>query len=68
MQNWIGDLAARWFEPGARVVVFVVCFWFGFLNTDRPQPATPLAAALTSRTIGMQYFSLSFKALAFTWE
>jgi uncharacterized membrane protein YkgB len=60
----ITDLAVRWFEPVARAAIFVIYFWFGFLKLIGVSPATPLAAALTSHTIGMQYFNMSFKALA----
>ena len=61
----IVELAARWFEPGARIAVFIIYFWFGFLKVIGLSPATPLASALTRHTIGMQYFDVSFKALAF---
>jgi uncharacterized membrane protein YkgB len=58
------ELAARWFEPAARIAIFTVYFWFGFLKLVGFSPATPLASALTSRTIGMQYFNTSFRMLA----
>jgi uncharacterized membrane protein YkgB len=60
----IVELAAKWFEPAARIAIFIIYFWFGFLKLVGVSPATPLAAALTSHTIGMQYFDMSFKALA----
>lgn len=60
----ITELANRWFELVARIVIFIIYFWFGFLKLINLSPATPLAAALTSHTIGMQYFNASFKALA----
>jgi uncharacterized membrane protein YkgB len=60
----IAELAAKWFEPAARVSIFVIYFWFGTLKILGLSPATPLASALTSRTIGMQYFNTSFKTLA----
>jgi uncharacterized membrane protein YkgB len=62
-QRIIG-LASRWFEPVARIVIFIIYFWFGILKAIGLSPATPLAEALTSHTIGMQYFDASFKALA----
>jgi uncharacterized membrane protein YkgB len=66
--NRIGELivslAGRWFEPAARIAIFIIYFWFGFLKLIGVSPATPLASALTSHTIGMQYFTMSFKALA----
>lgn len=58
------ELASRRFEVAARVAIFIIYFWFGFLKLTGVSPATPLAAALTSHTIGMQYFNMSFKALA----
>jgi uncharacterized membrane protein YphA (DoxX/SURF4 family) len=60
----IVELAAQWFEPAARIAIFIIYFWFGFLKLIGVSPATPLAAALTSHTIGMQYFDISFKTLA----
>src|SRR6266567_3210620 len=57
-------LSARWFEPVARVAVFIIYFWFGFLKLINLSPATPLASALVGHTIGMPYFTISFKALA----
>jgi len=58
------ELAVQWFEPAARIAIFIIYFWFGFLKLIGVSPATPLASALTAHTIGMQYFTLSFKALA----
>jgi uncharacterized membrane protein YphA (DoxX/SURF4 family) len=57
-------LSCRWFDPVARIAIFVIYFWFGFLKLLNLSPATPLASALVSHTIGMQYFNVSFKALA----
>src|SRR6266581_6209036 len=57
-------LSARWFEPVARIAVFIIYFWFGLLKLLNLSPATPLASALVGQTIGMPYFTLSFKALA----
>lgn len=57
-------LSAQWFEPVARIAIFIIYFWFGLLKLLNLSPATPLAAALVSHTIGMSYFSASFKALA----
>jgi uncharacterized membrane protein YphA (DoxX/SURF4 family) len=58
------ELASRWFEPAGRIAIFVIYFWFGFMKIINLSPATPLAEALVQRTIGMQYFNISFKALA----
>jgi uncharacterized membrane protein YkgB len=60
----IVELAVKWFEPAARFSIFVIYFWFGLLKALNLSPATPLAQALTARTIGMQYFNTSFKTLA----
>jgi uncharacterized membrane protein YkgB len=57
-------LATRWFEWAARIAIFIIYFWFGLLKLINLSPATPLATALVQRTIGMQYFNDSFKALA----
>lgn len=57
-------LASQWFEPAARIAIFIVYFWFGLLKAIGVSPATPLATALTAHTIGLQYFNTSFKALA----
>lgn len=58
------ELSVKWFEPAARISIFVIYFWFGILKALGLSPATPLAQALTSHTIGMQYFNASFKSLA----
>lgn len=58
------ELATRWFEWAARIAIFIIYFWFGLLKLINLSPATPLATALVRRTIGMQYFNDSFKALA----
>ncbi len=60
----VTELATKYFEPTARIAIFVVYFWFGRLKLLGLSPATPLALALTSRTIGAQYFNTSFRALA----
>ncbi|HSW65717.1 MAG TPA: hypothetical protein VLI54_01085 [Bacillota bacterium] len=54
----------RIYLPSARVAVFVVYFWFGLLKLIDLSPATPLAAALTEKTIGLAHFGLAFKILA----
>jgi hypothetical protein len=58
------DLAIKWFDPAARIAIFVIYFWFGILKVLGLSPATPLAQALTAHTIGMQYFTASFDALS----
>jgi uncharacterized membrane protein YphA (DoxX/SURF4 family) len=56
--------SCRWFDLVARIAIFVIYFWFGFLKLLNLSPATPLASALVGHTIGMPYFDVSFKALA----
>ena len=57
-------LSTRWFELIARIAIFIIYFWFGILKVLNLSPATPLASALVGHTIGMPYFTISFKALA----
>lgn len=64
IEKRIIELAVKWFEPAARISIFVIYFWFGLLKALNLSPATPLAQALTAHTIGMQYFNTSFKTLA----
>ena len=54
----------RWFLPFARLAVFIVYFYFGVLKLMGDSPASPLAQALTAKTIGLQHFDLAFKLLA----
>lgn len=57
-------LANKWFMPVARVALFVIFFYFGMLKIFGLSPATPLAVALTDRTVGLQYFDTLFMILA----
>jgi uncharacterized membrane protein YkgB len=50
--------------PLARVALFVVFFWFGFIKLTGVSPAGPLAEALTARTIGPELFGPLFIILA----
>jgi uncharacterized membrane protein YkgB len=52
------------FLPMARLAIFVVYFWFGILKLFEQSPATPLAQAFVSKTLGAANFVWSFKALA----
>jgi uncharacterized membrane protein YkgB len=61
---WIITTSKRLYMPVARVAFFVIFFYFGFLKIIGLSPASPLAEALTARTIGMQYFDASFMILA----
>ena len=54
----------RTFVPVARISIFLVFFWFGFIKLLGLSPASPLAEALTAQTVGMQYFDILFTGLA----
>jgi uncharacterized membrane protein YkgB len=54
----------RTFEPVARISVFLVFFWLGAIKLLGLSPASPLAEALTSRTVGMQFYDMLFVTLA----
>ena len=54
----------RSFLPFARFALFVVFFWFGILKVFSLSPASPLAEALTARTVGLQYFHTLFIILS----
>lgn len=64
IDQFIITKANQWYMPMARVAFFVIFFYFGFLKLIGMSPASPLAEALTARTIGMQYFNTSFIMLA----
>jgi len=51
--------------PLARLALFAVFFWFGFVKLTGMSPAGPLAEALTVKTIGPELFDLLFGMLAF---
>lgn len=57
-------LARRWFVPLARVSIFVIYFWFGFIKLIGASPAEPLAHELVNKTIGASLFDPAFFALA----
>lgn len=54
----------KWYTPLARGSLFVVYFWFGILKILGLSPATPLAEALTLRTVGPQWFEPLYLTLA----
>lgn len=67
IEHWDEKIVAffrRSYIPLARVALFVVFFWFGFLKLTGVSPAGELAEALTAKTIGLDWFDLSFKLLA----
>jgi len=65
IDHFIISNANKWYLPVARLAFFVIFFYFGFLKIIGLSPASPLAEALTSQTIGVQYFEVSFMILAF---
>lgn len=54
----------RTFIPVARISIFLIFFWFGAIKVLGLSPASPLAEALTAKTVGMQYFDILFLILA----
>lgn len=64
IDHWVIRTSQQLYMPVARVAFFIIFFYFGFLKLIGVSPASPLAEALTARTIGMEYFDLSFIILA----
>jgi len=67
IRHWdekIIEFFKRSYIPVARVAFFVIFFWFGFLKLTGASPAGELAEALTAKTIGLDWFEVSFKLLA----
>jgi len=58
------DWFKQYYVPIARVAIFIVYFYFGILKIFDLSPASPLAIALTQKTIGYQYFDAAFMTLA----
>jgi uncharacterized membrane protein YkgB len=54
----------RSFIPLARIAIFIIYFWFGILKLFNLSPASPLAQALTAKTIGLSHYDLAFNILA----
>ncbi|HET8884656.1 MAG TPA: hypothetical protein VFM68_04260 [Candidatus Saccharimonadales bacterium] len=54
----------RIFIPTARISIFLIFFWFGFIKLLGISPASPLAEALTAKTIGLQHFDTLFILLS----
>lgn len=55
---------SKTFLPFARFALFLIFFWFGLIKLLGLSSASPLAQALISKTIGMQYFDGLFYLLA----
>ncbi len=64
LDRTIISTAKRVYIPFARGAFFIVFFYFGFLKLLGLSPASPLAEALTTKTVGMQYFDVLFIILA----
>ena len=58
-------LAKKWYVPIARIAFFIIFFYFGILKIAGLSSASPLAHALTERTVGLQYFDAAYITLAF---
>jgi len=58
------DFANKWFAPLARIALFIIFSYFGFLKLIGISPAEKLAYELVSKTVGLQYFDQLFAALA----
>lgn len=58
------DFASKWFGPLARVALFIIFAYFGFLKLLNISPAEGLAHELVRQTIGLQYFDQLFILLA----
>lgn len=54
----------RYYLTTARIALFIVFFWFGFLKVVGLSPAGPLAEALTARTVGTAHFDTLFLLLS----
>ncbi|MBA3757673.1 hypothetical protein H0X09_02310 [Candidatus Saccharibacteria bacterium] len=54
----------RFFQPTARVALFVIFFWFGALKLFDLSPAGPLGIALVAQTFGVDHFNFLYKILA----
>ena len=57
-------LLRKTYIPVARVSIFIIFFWFGFLKLIGESPASPLAHALVNKTAGAEWFDLLFYTLA----
>lgn len=56
--------ANKWFDPLARIALFIIFFYFGILKVLGLSPADGLAEALVGGTIGLTYFDQLFFVLA----
>ena len=56
--------ANKWFDPLARIALFVIFAYFGALKLLSLSPAESLATELIDKTVGAQYFDQLFLVLA----
>lgn len=56
--------ANRWFDPFARIALFIIFAYFGALKLFDLSPAQDLALELVDKTVGLQYFDQLFFILA----
>lgn len=56
--------ARHWFNPLARLALFIIFFYFGLLKLLGLSPAEGLAATLVTKTVGAAYFQQLFIGLA----
>jgi uncharacterized membrane protein YphA (DoxX/SURF4 family) len=56
--------ANKWFDPLARLALFIIFFYFGILKVLELSPADQLAKALVEGTVGLTYFDQLFFILA----
>ena len=56
--------ANKWFDPLARVALFIIFAYFGALKLLDLSPAQDLALELVDKTVGLQYFDQLFFILA----
>ncbi len=56
--------ANKWFDPLARIALFVIFAYFGALKLLSLSPAESLATELIDKTVGAQYFDQLFFILA----
>ena len=67
VEHWDERIIAffrRTYIPMARIALFVVFFWFGFIKLTGMSPASELAEALTAKTVGIEWFDLLFRLTA----
>lgn len=64
LDGWVIETAKRLYIPMARISFFIIFFYFGLLKIVGLSPASPLAEALTAKTVGMAYFDPLFIGLA----